>query len=458
MAKQLKAVLDDLKKGNGPSVILVGGDNDYLSEQAFRDLREVIAAGSPGISVETFEPGTELAHILDSYRTMSLFGGKRLLVVPELNAFVTAKEIDSLLEKSLADWKSAKTDRKRATASAKLLHVLGLVGADLEMTDRAIADALGADLDAHLAGMIAFSRVSGKKASRGEGDAALLAEALNRGGAPGTILLLRTGAIPRDSSTVELIDRLGAVVVADLTREGFTRAMEEAIGEIAREADVRFDAPAVTRLRQRLGIERMLADKFSKDVPDLRSALSEAERLVTLAGEGGRVTAEMIDREVQAVEGGARYEFGSLIAEGKVVEAVVKLRELVAQARREEPKTSAEILYGRFLFPLADELRQLAGIHSYARLNKLDLSRPIPYMRFKDTVADKLGDFLKVSGLVRQRPHPFPLHKKWEGARLYSEQAVFRALADVADLEVRRKSGGVALDIGLETLVLGLRS
>src|SRR4051812_31488647 len=184
---------------------------------------------------------------------MSLFGGARMLVIPEVNAFVSAKEIASLYDKAVADWKSAKTDRKRASSAAKLLHVLGLAGADLDMTDRAIADALGV-ADATLIEMIAFCRVTGKKASRGEGDAALLTEAIARGGANGTTLLLRAGEIPRDSSTVELIEKHGAVVECNLTREGFNAALDHAVADIASEANVKFDARAISVLRQRLGI------------------------------------------------------------------------------------------------------------------------------------------------------------------------------------------------------------
>src|SRR5688500_14315871 len=131
---------------------------------------------------------------------MSLFGGARLIVVPEVNAFVSAKEIASLYDKSQSEWKSAKTDRKRATAAAKLLHVLGLVGADLGMTDKAIASALGVSLEPAVTDMLAFARNTGKKATRGEDDAALLMEAIGRGGATSTFLLLRTGEIPRESA------------------------------------------------------------------------------------------------------------------------------------------------------------------------------------------------------------------------------------------------------------------
>lgn len=435
-------------------MLLVGGNSEFLSEQAFHQIRDAFVAKNPSLSVESYEPGTELASILDSFRTGSLFGGARLLVVPEVNAFISAKEIASLYDKAVADWKSAKTDRKRASSAAKLLHVLGLAGCDLEMKDRAVADALGVTLDATLTDMLAFCRSTGKKAGRGEDDAALLMEAIARGGAGGAILLMRTGDVPRDSATIELIDKVGAVVVADLTRDGFNAALEQAITSMAAEANVKFEQQAIAKLRQRLGIERMLADKFSKDIPEIRGAVSEVERLVTLAGSGGRVTAAMVEREVSAVEGGARYELGSLFTEGKILEAVAKLRDLVAQGRRDDPKMPVDMHYGRFLFPLADEIRQMIGIHSWARVQNVNLRQSMQYNRFKDTIADRLGDYLKAHGLVRQRPHPFPLHKKFEAARTYSEADLFRALAFVADLEIKRKSGGLPVDVGIETFLL----
>jgi DNA polymerase III delta subunit len=454
MPKPLATVLSRIEAGGPPRVLLVGGSSEFLSEQAFHQIRDALIAKDPSIAVEMYEPGSELAAILDSYRTGSLFGGARLLIVPEVNAFVSAKEIASLYDKAVADWRSAKTDRKRATAAAKLLHVLGLLGCDLEMQDRKIADAAGFTLDATLTEMLAFCRASGKKAGRGEDDAAMLIEAITRGGAAGAILLMRTGDVPRNSATIELIDREGAVVVADLTRDGFVSALDQAIARVAEEAGVQFQSAAVARLRQRLGIERALADKFSKDVPEIRIAISEAERLATLAGVGGKVTADMVDREVAAVEGGARYELGSLFTEGKIIEAIGKLRDLVAQGRREDPKMPLDMQYGRFIFPIADELRQIIGIHSWAHIHNVNLKAPMQYNRFKDTVADRLGDYLKANGLVRQRPHPFPLHKKWEAARRYSPTELFRALGSVAQLEVQRKSGGLPADLGLESFLL----
>src|SRR6266851_5297564 len=155
MPKPLAAVLTQIATGKIPAVILVGGSSDFLAEDAFHDLRDAIVAAKPGLSVEAYEAGSELAAILDSYRTMSLFGSARLIVVSDVNAFVSAKELASLYDKSVADWKSAKTDKKRSSSAAKLLHVLGLAGADFDMTDREIATALGVGLDPVLTDMLA---------------------------------------------------------------------------------------------------------------------------------------------------------------------------------------------------------------------------------------------------------------------------------------------------------------
>jgi DNA polymerase III delta subunit len=305
--------------------------------------------------------------------------------------------------------------------------------------------------------MLATARSSGRRVSRGEGDAALLADAAAHGGAPGAVLLLRSGDIPSDSSTIRTIEKAGAIVECNLSREAFARAADQAIESVARDAAVKFDAPAIVALKRRLGIERMLADKFSKDVPDLRMVVAQAERLATLAGSGARVTASMVEDQVEEVSGGARYELGGLFTEGKILEAVEKLRELVAQARRDDPRTSLDIHYGKFLFPLADEVRQMLGILSFARLRKIDLRRPPTYNQFKDAWADALGDFLKEHGIVRQKPHPFPLYKKVEAAKRMNETALLEALSRLADLDFARKSGGVPAEVGIESFLLGAR-
>ena len=451
------AVLAQIAEGKIPPVILVGGSSDFLAEDAFRDLRDAIVAAKPGIAIEAYEAGSELAAILDSYRTLSLFASARLIVVPEVNAFVSAKELSSLYDKAVADWKSAKTDKKRSSSAAKLLHVLGLVGADFDMTDKQIADRPRRLARSRRSPTCSPSAARpGRKRRAAKTMRRCSSRPITRGGAPDTY---PAHAQRRDSARIR--HRRSHRPQRRRRRHATSRARRSPARSSARSPTspkTRKSASTAARshaLRQRLGIERLLADKFSKEVPDLRIAVSEAERLATLAGAGGRVTAEMVEREVATVEGGARYEFGSLFTEGKIVEAIAKLRDLVAQARREDPKAPIEIQYGKFLFPLADEVRQMIGIVSFARTHRIDLNAPMNYNRFKDTLADRLGDSLKSNGLVRQQPASLPAAQEM-GSRAQPERRQASS-ARWPSSPTSRSSGSPAAcrsDLGLETFLL----
>lgn len=455
MPSSLKTILEAIEKGLIPSVILVGGDQEYLTQNAFTRLREAIVKSAPDASVETFSETSDLSSVIDSYRTMSLFGNKRLLVLPEVNAFVTRKEIAGLLDKALGDWSSAKTDRKRSSSAAKLLHILGLAGLDLEDRDDAIAEILSPKKGkGTLVEMLGFARSAGMKASRGEGDAALLAEAVTRGGAVGTTLLMKAGELPRDSATVEVIAKAGAVISCDLTREEFDSVLQYEAQQRMDEVGVRFERKALAVLRRRLGIDRILGDKFSSEVPDLRHAISQIERLAMFVGTGGVVDESVVEQQISEVTGGARYELGSLFAERKPLQALAKLRDLVAQSRREDPRSPSEIHFGKFLFPLADEVRQLLAIRSFAAIHGMDVRKSMQYNRFRDSIAEPLGEYLKASGLVRQKPHPFALHRRYEGARLYSETELFEALAQLAEMDFLRKSGGASAEASIENFLV----
>ncbi|HUO83936.1 MAG TPA: hypothetical protein VM534_02380, partial [Thermoanaerobaculia bacterium] len=421
MSRSLESLLTSIDAGRVPPVILVGGDNDYLVEIAWQQVRDRILEQNSTLQVEAFSETADLGAVIDSFKTHSLFGG-RLLLVPELNAFVTAKELSSLLEKAINDWTTAKTDRKRDSSVAKLLHVLALVGTDLDAGDVDLAEALGLGrLPAAVSEMLTRARDGGKRISRGEGDAALLCAALAEGGAPGTVLLMRSGELPKDSATLRAIERAGTVVACDLTRNQFDQALAQALKEISSDYQVEIQPAAVRRLRELLGIERMMSEKRSSDVPDLRLVVTETRRLAASAGTGGVLRPADVEQQITAIGGGYRYEFGSLVSEGKLPEAVEKLRDLVAQSKREEPSAPLDTLYGRFIFALAEEVRLILAVHSLARRQGLDVRRLPHYTRFRDTLAEPLNQELRRYGLARQKLHPFVLYKKMEAAARYPE-------------------------------------
>lgn len=454
----LERLLESIGQGKAPPIILVGGSDDYLIGHSYLRVRDAIVAANPGIETEAHPEGADLGRVADSFRTHSLFGGRRLLTVPEIQAFVSARELDKLLAKALSDWESAKTDRKRKTAVAKLMHVLGLAGLSLEQPSSEILDALSPSKKGPALEILEAARAEGRSASRGEGDAALLADLIQNGGAPGAILLVRTGELPADAPVLAHLERDGALVRCDLTRQSFPKALQQAISEVSEDYGVRFPESAVKALEERLGITRLLEDKYSTDVPDLSLVVSEATRLAGFVGEGGVVDPKVVAGQVDLRGGGKRYEFASLFAEGKIPEALEKLRDLVAQDRREGAGTSTEILYGRYLFSLADEIRTLIGVHSFLRSRGMPPGRRMSYNQFKGQLGDQLGAFLKERGLTRQKMHPFVLFKKYEGAARYSEKVLIRALQRIGEIEVERKSGGVPPTISIDALLLSVGS
>src|SRR2546423_6351588 len=92
MPKPVTTVLAQIADKKIPPVILVGGSSDFLAEDAFRGLRDAIVAAKPGLSVEAYEAGSELAAILDSYRTMALFGSARVILGSGLDSVGSAEQ------------------------------------------------------------------------------------------------------------------------------------------------------------------------------------------------------------------------------------------------------------------------------------------------------------------------------------------------------------------------------
>ena len=56
MPKPLNTILAQIAEKKPPRAILIGGSSDYLSQRAFRDIRDAIVAANPNMAMESFEP------------------------------------------------------------------------------------------------------------------------------------------------------------------------------------------------------------------------------------------------------------------------------------------------------------------------------------------------------------------------------------------------------------------
>ncbi len=76
----------------------------------------------------------------------------------------------------------------------------------------------------------------------------------------------------------------------------------------------------------------------------------------------------------------------------------------------------------------------MIGIDLFAGVHNLDLRQSMTYNRFKDTLAERLGDYLKSSGIVRQRPSLSAL-QEMEGGAIAPGRAALAMLALLAHLD-----------------------
>ncbi|MCK4601836.1 MAG: DNA polymerase III subunit delta [Phycisphaerae bacterium] len=72
-------------------VYVLYGDDAYLLDQHRREIiARIIGQADPQICVGTFEPTAELAEVLDELRTLPLLAERRVVIVRDADAFVTA--------------------------------------------------------------------------------------------------------------------------------------------------------------------------------------------------------------------------------------------------------------------------------------------------------------------------------------------------------------------------------
>ena len=202
-----------------------------------------------------------------------------------------------------------------------------------------------------------------------------------------------------------LIDRVGVVVVADVTRESFSAALERVDRRRWAEADVKFDPPALApsaapRHRPRSGRQV------------LQRGPRSAHRCVRggAAGHAGR-SRRPRDRGDDQPRGGQRrrrralrvrlaLHRGQVRRSGGEAGRDSSLRRVATTPR---PRSTSSTAASSFRW----RTRSANDRHSLIRApGRPTFARQCPHNRFKDTLAEPLGDYMK-AGSGPATPPPF---------------------------------------------------
>ena len=132
-------MIADIRKGARLSVYLLYGDELLTREGAKAIVDALLPPEHQSLSVEVVAEESEGGSLPLRLRTVSLFGGTKVVVVHDTKAFVSKQSVAGLFAKSWEAWKGGNLAR----ATALLLQATGAAGQDRSFLERATRGELG---------------------------------------------------------------------------------------------------------------------------------------------------------------------------------------------------------------------------------------------------------------------------------------------------------------------------
>jgi DNA polymerase III delta subunit len=421
-----------------PAAVLVSGDVEFFVEEAAARARDVLAKGD--VELLRFEDDAPVEVVSDALLNRSLFSARRVVEL-DISRLLGTETPGRLLTKAVEGWEKGGPGRRDAFKAARAL----LAALDLP----ASADP-GENAEA------AARRV------RKKDDAAVLAEILKelpeeRGGGLGILKAALRTLMEREENdgTVALLTAISPPAGVDLLQEIAARGLvlEASAGG---EAELRRLASALAREREvtldTAAIERLLT-RTDADPP---AFAAELEKLLGWAGKGGRVRSADVEANVEDEASEDVYGLFDAIGRRDAGDALARLERLfdgrdVRQGDREFEKID-DIWPMQLLGMLSGEVRRMLLLR--ARLEETGaggFDAGMPYAAFQARVLPRLLAPAPPFGRspfdsAKGPPHPFALYRASQRASRFTGRELVRALARAADVDVRLKSSGAALE------------
>jgi len=291
-----------------PSVVLVSGDVDFFVEEAAAQALERLSGDAA--EVIRFDADAPLDSIADALLNRSLFSPRRI-VCADAGRVLGAETPARLLTAALEAWaRGSPAGRREAFRHARaLLAALDLSGGgDAAEIAEAAAKKVRRKDDA-----AAFAEVLREMPEEKAAPAVLQAalRLLLERGNDGTVALLTATAPPAGAGLSAEIARAGLVLEASVGRDA-AGALSRLARARAKERDSSIDPDAVQRLLVQTDGEQAL---FA----------AELDKLLDIAGAGGRVTASAVRQEVEDSASEDVYPFFDAIGRRDAADALGRL-------------------------------------------------------------------------------------------------------------------------------------
>jgi DNA polymerase III delta subunit len=419
---------------DAPAVILVTGDVAFFVEETAAEVLEILSGNEA--EVLRFDDETAADVIADTLLNRSLFSARRV-VQADIGRILGTETPGRLMTQALEAWaKGSPAGRREAFRHVRaLLTALGLtVGADPGQTAEAAAKKIRRKDDA-----AALADVL-RELPEEKGGSAAFQSAIRRlleSGNDGTVALLTATAPPAGAGLVAEIAKSGLVLDVSVGKDAGDALLRLARAR-AKEREVAIDGEAVQRLL-------VQTDR------DPQMFAAELEKLLDIAGAGGRVTAADVRQNVEDSASEDLFPFYDAIGRRDAADALGRLSRILS----ERPVRAGDRLVDtdeywpvRFFGMLSTEVRRMLMIRG-ALGDRFDAG--MSYSTFQARVLPLLtqpvapfgrSPFASVNGQVSG----YLWYKAAQRASRFTSQELARSLARAAEVDVALKNSSPPLE------------
>ena len=437
MKRDLEAVLSEMRKGKGPSLLLLHGDDFqvHAASQAMLDL--LVPPENRAFNLEQFDGrSTPWDQIEAALMTPPFFPGRKTVFVEDAPYFLSREHKGELGEKVLQLW----DEGKNGEAARLFLDLLLLEGWTQERWDRLqgplsatqVVELFGGDskeVREELEGLIAFCRSRGMELSqRRGGEGHRLMEFMEQGLPPWGVLLITASHVDRRTRLYRRFEEKGAALDLSLKRERSGRISREILAQFLdrrlKEAGKRIEAQAREIILLRAGEE-------------LWAVHQELEKLLLYVGEEPWIRAKDVE-EVFLDQGEAWvFDLTKSIVERDSIGALGHLARLLSQG--DHPL--------KLLGTIASEARRLlAARHLIEGEMRQRWSREMTYPQFQMSVLQQGPPLITRS--------PYGDYMSFQKAENFTIQGLQRYMEWIYQADIRLKSTANPPRMVMERLIL----
>ena len=437
MKRSIKELLSDISKGNGPSLIVLHGEDFHLHEASKKILDLLVPMEQRSLNLERFDGrSTSWDQIETAIRIPPLFSGRKTILIENAPYFLSRERKGDLVDKVLQLW----GDEKKDEAARLFLDFLALEGWSQEQLERAQApeseSQIGALLgtggkggDKELEAVFAFACGRGMdlrhhRAGQNQG----LLEIIDEGLPPWVVLLISASHVDRRIRLYRRLEQEGVILDLGIEREKSGRIKRETLAEFmdqrVREAGKRMEPRARNMILARAGDE-------------LWGFHQEMEKLLIYVGEKPSIAAQDVEEIFLDQAGAWVFDLTASIAQRDTLQALAYLKRLLFQG---EPPL-------RLLGTIASDVRRLlAARHFMEGELRQKWKRDMTFQEFQRNVIGQKGTLLT--------QNPYADYMSFQRADPFTTRELVRCLQLIYQTDVRLKSTARPTRMVMERLIL----